>query len=101
MVCKPKDSGGLGILNLKLQYEGLFLKYLHKFYNKVDTHWVQLLWNTYYFGRIPHSMDPIGSFWWRDVCKLMPTFRGFATSIVMDGLTILFFEGCLAFKCYH
>jgi hypothetical protein len=37
VVCKPKDRGGLSILNLKLQNEGLLLKYLHKFYNKVDT----------------------------------------------------------------
>lgn len=34
MVCVPKKKGGLGILNLKLQNQGLFLKYLHKFYNK-------------------------------------------------------------------
>jgi hypothetical protein len=86
MVYKPKDSGGLGILNLKLQNQGVLLKYLHK----VDTSWVHLLWNTYYLGRIPHSMEPVGSFWWKDVCKLMPIFRGFATSTVEDGLSTLF-----------
>jgi hypothetical protein len=90
MVCKPKDRGGLGILNLKLQNEGLLLKYLHNFYNKVDTPWVHLLWNTYYAGRIPHTLELVGSFWWKHVCKLMPTFRGFAKSVVRDGLTILF-----------
>jgi hypothetical protein len=92
MVCKPKDNGGLGILNLKLQNQGLLLKYLHKFYNKVDIPWVHLLWNTYYLGRIPHSMEPIGSFWWKDVCKLMPIFRGFASSSVGDGLSTLFWK---------
>jgi hypothetical protein len=92
MVCKIKDRGGLGILNLELQNEGLLLKYLHKFNNKVDTPWVQLLWNTYYIGRIPHSMEPVGSFWWKDVCKLMPTFKGFATSTVKNGLTTLFWK---------
>jgi hypothetical protein len=39
MFCRPKQKGGLGILNLKIQNEGLLLKYLHKFYNKVDTPW--------------------------------------------------------------
>jgi hypothetical protein len=85
MVCKPKKKGGLGILNLKLQNEALLLKYIHKFYNKFDTPWVHLLWNTYYQGRVPHAMDPVGSFWWRDIGKLMPIFRGFASSMVRDG----------------
>jgi spermidine/putrescine-binding protein len=37
MVCKPKKRGGLGIINLKIQNQGLLLKYLHKFYNRDDT----------------------------------------------------------------
>jgi hypothetical protein len=61
-VCRPKKKGGLGILDLKIQNEGLLLKYLHKFYNKTDTPWVHLLWNSYYIGKIPHAMDPCGSF---------------------------------------
>jgi hypothetical protein len=68
------------------------MKYLHKFYNKIDTPWVHLLWNTYYNGRIPHAMDHVGSFWWKDVCKLMPTFRGFAIFSVRDGLSTLFWK---------
>jgi hypothetical protein len=92
MVCKPKKKGGLGVLNLKLQNEALLLKYLHKFYNKVDTPWVHLLWNTYYHGRIPHTIGPVGSFWWRDICKLMPTFRGFASSNIRDGGMTLFWK---------
>jgi hypothetical protein len=37
MVCGPKENGGPRILNLKIQNQGLLLKYLHKFYNKEDT----------------------------------------------------------------
>jgi hypothetical protein len=92
MVCRPNKKGGLGILNLKLQNEALLLKYLHKFYNKFDTPWVHLLWNTYYQGRIPHAMVPVGSFWWKDICKLMPVYRGFATSTVNDGAMTLFWK---------
>ena len=33
MVCQPKVSGGLGVINLKVQSDALLLKYLHKFYN--------------------------------------------------------------------
>lgn len=34
VVMQPKDKGGLGVLNLKLQNEALLLKNLDKFYNR-------------------------------------------------------------------
>lgn len=40
--CVPKDQGGLGIIDLRVQSEGLLLKFLHKFYNKLDLPWVKL-----------------------------------------------------------
>jgi hypothetical protein len=92
MVCKPKKKGGLGILNLKIKNEGLLLKYLHKFYNKEDTPWVHLLWNTYYSGKVPHTMAPCGSFWWRAVFNLSHTFRGITVSHVNDGYSTLFWK---------
>jgi hypothetical protein len=88
----PKKKEGLGILDLKIQNEGLLLKYLHKFYNKTDTPWVHLLWNSYYTGKIPHAMDPCGSFWWRDVFKLVPIFRGISVCNVGDGSSTLFWK---------
>jgi hypothetical protein len=53
LVCRPKDNGGLGIINLKLQNQGLLIKHLHKFYNKADIPWVSLIWNSYYDGVVP------------------------------------------------
>ena len=47
MVRKPKIKGGLGIIDLKTQNEGLLLKQLHKFYNKCDVPWVSLIWDSY------------------------------------------------------
>jgi hypothetical protein len=41
---RPKDQGGLGITDLRAQNTTLFLKFLHKFYNRVDLPWVQLTW---------------------------------------------------------
>ena len=76
MVCKPKKHGGLGVINLKIQNEALLMKFLHTFYNKKDVPWVHLLWDTYYVGKIPHAMDAVGSFWWRDLLKLTPQYRG-------------------------
>lgn len=44
----PKDEGGLGVLNLTVQNESLLLKHLHKFYNRVQVPWVQLVWDKYH-----------------------------------------------------
>ena len=48
LVCIPMDSGGLGVLNLSIQNEGLLLKHLHKFFNRWDIPWVHLVWERYY-----------------------------------------------------
>jgi hypothetical protein len=45
-VTMPKDKGGLGLKNMKLMNEALLIKHLHKFYNKEDIPWVQLIWHT-------------------------------------------------------
>jgi hypothetical protein len=91
-VCRPKNKGGLSVLSLKIQNHALLMKYLHKFYNKHDVPWVQLLWNSYYTGRIPHAMDPCGSFWWRDVLKLTPFYRGIAICQANNGSSVLFWK---------
>jgi hypothetical protein len=91
MVCVPNKKGGLGILNLKLQNQGLLLKYLHKFYNE-DTPWVHLLWNSYYTGKVPHALNPCGSFWWKDICKLMPIYRAISSTQIGNEGTVLFWK---------
>jgi hypothetical protein len=41
--CRPKTQGGLGVLDLNIQNKALLLKNLHKFYNRHDIPWVQLI----------------------------------------------------------
>ena len=91
-ICRPKSRGGMGILNLKVQNEALLLKFLDKFYNRADTPWVTLIWNAYYTDKIPHAMDPCGSFWWKSVLKLSPLYRGFATAIIGNGSSVLLWK---------
>src|SRR6185312_7319260 len=90
MVCLPKSEGGLGVLNLKTQNEALLLKNLHKFYNNVDTPWVQLIWDKHYQnGKLPSHIKK-GSFWWRDTLKLLDKYKGMAICNIQDGSTCLF-----------
>ena len=92
MVCCPKNKGGLGVIDLKIQNQGLLLKMLHKFYNRIDLPWVNLVWSAYYVDSIPHASDPCGSFWWRDVMQLSPIYRAVTTVQVGDGSTVLFWK---------
>ena len=90
-VTTPKENGGLGVINLKVQNKALLLKFLHKFFNKQDIPWVLLIWNTYYSNcRIAYAMRETGSFWWKEVLRLSDHFRGVASPKAGDGTTFLF-----------
>jgi hypothetical protein len=91
LITLPKTEGGLGVLDLKLQNECLLLKNLHKFFNRDNIPWVQLIWNSLFSNnRLPNSDSrPKGSFWWRDSLKLISQFKDLAVISVRDGATCL------------
>jgi hypothetical protein len=89
-VYKLKDQGGLGVLNLETQNNALLLKNLHKFYNRLDIPWVNLIWSSYYDqGQLP-GFQMEGSFWWRAHLKLLDKFKGFSRCHIGDGKSVLF-----------
>lgn len=82
----------MGIINLKLQNQGLLIKHLHKFYNKADIPWVSLLWSSYYDGVVPQATILCGSFWWKHVFKLSDNYRALASATVNRGDSVLFWS---------
>jgi hypothetical protein len=48
MVRMPKSKRGLRVINLRRKNEVPLLKHLHKFYNKEDLPWVNLIRTNYY-----------------------------------------------------
>jgi len=86
------EYGGLGALNLYTQNGSLLLKHLHKFFNKHDIPWVQLVWNCHY----PNGALPIvnnkGSFWWNDTLKCLVPFKGLASITVSECSSCFFWE---------
>jgi hypothetical protein len=87
-VCKPKIQGGLGVINLELQNKALLMKCLHKFYNRVNIPWVNIIWDTHYNNSLP-SAKPVGSFWWKDILKIHDLFKEIARVEVGNGKTTL------------
>jgi hypothetical protein len=51
-----------------------------------------MLWKSYYQENVPHAMQPVGYFWWRDIFKLTPIFRGIGSCQVGNGTTMLFWK---------
>ena len=92
MVCTSKQQGGLGILKIETQNIALLLKSLHKFYNRENLPWVELVWEKYYSnGKLP-GFSSKGSFWWRDLVKLINDFKGIASVQIKDGKTCLLWQ---------
>ena len=89
MVCVPRTKGSLGVLNLTVQNESLLMKQLHKFSSKVEVPWVQLVWDHYYSrNRAPSTGRSFrGSFWWKDILKLLHSFKGLARINLQNGST--------------
>ncbi|KAG8051284.1 hypothetical protein GUJ93_ZPchr0009g2396 [Zizania palustris] len=87
-VYKPKEKGGLGVINIRAQNNALLLKMLDKFYNKRDIPWVNLIWQKYYnSGNVPHLQTSRGSAWWKSILKHIPNFLAIARPLVGNGIT--------------
>lgn len=88
MVCLPKEEGGLGVLDLNTHNEALLLKNLHKLYNHVNLPWVQIVWdNCYPNDKLPNSAKK-GSFWWRDILKILNMYKGIAIPNPCNGRSV-------------
>ena len=92
LICRPKNKGGLGILNLGVQNVALLLKHASNFLNKREIPWVSLVWDSYYFERMPQGTNDCGSFSWRDICKVMQHFRDCSWVQIKEGDTALFWS---------
>jgi hypothetical protein len=78
------------VIDLKKHNDALFLKNLDNFFNKKDIPWVCLVWEKHYSnGKLPSNIKN-GSFWWRDILKLLDQFKSFSSVQVQNGKTCLF-----------
>jgi hypothetical protein len=60
---------------LQTSNEALLMQFLHMFFNREDIPWAHLIWKKYYAnGKLPNHAKK-GSFWWKDVPKLLDKFK--------------------------
>lgn len=85
-------KGGLGVINIEIQNQALLMKNLDMFSNRRDIPWVNLIWEKHYKnGKLPSHVKK-GSFWWRDVLKLLSDFKGLAVIQIRNGQTCFFWK---------
>jgi hypothetical protein len=100
-ICRPKQQGGLGVLNLDLQNKTLLLKNVHKLFNREDTPWVNLIWNSYYASGAVPGQRLVGSFWWRAHLKLLDSYKALARCNIGDGKSVFFWGDLWNDQCLH
>ena len=81
-ICLPKRQGGLGVLDIQIHNQTLLMKFLHKFLNREDIPWVQMVWETYYSNSLPGDRI-VDSFWWRSLLKLLPKYKIYILLLVV------------------
>ena len=93
--CKPKNHGGLDIIDIEKQNDALLMKHLNSFYNHHDLPWVNLTWSKLYSNSQtpPQARCPVGSFWWKDLLKLFTPLKNLIKCDPSRGNTDLFWSG--------
>lgn len=90
-ISKPELQGGLGILNITDHNKALLMKNLHKFFNRDDLPWVNLIWEVHYSSPLPQEKK-VGSFWWKTHLNLLQTYKQSCLCIANSGSTIQFWS---------
>jgi hypothetical protein len=93
IICRPKDQGGLGVLNLELQNKCLLSKWLFSLIN-TEGAWQQLIRNKYLgFKTITQvTRNPGDSQFWSGLMNVKNDFLRMGSFIVQDGKEISFWE---------
>ena len=77
-------------MDIFTQNKALLIKNLHKFYNRHDTPWVNLIWETYYQDNKLLGEELVGSFWWKYILKLNDQYKAMARCNLGDGRSAVF-----------
>jgi len=93
ILCRPKDQGGLGIVNLQLQNKCLLAKWLVNLLN-TDGMWQKLLTNKYLHSKSLTQVKArsYDSHFWRGLMKIKDEVFGLGSFVVKDGSKTRFWE---------
>jgi len=86
ILCRPKDQGGLGILNLQLQNKCLLTKWLVNLFN-TNGIWQTILTNKYLGSKSLTQVQakPYDSHFWRGLLKIKDEVLAKGSFTIKDG----------------
>jgi hypothetical protein len=95
MVCRPKDQGGLGIINTKIMNDCLLVKWIWKIHLEPNSLWFKILKAKYmksggFFG----SSMKGSSLFWQGLHKIKHLFKWGAIFKVENGKLCRFWQDC-------
>jgi hypothetical protein len=95
MVSRPKDQGGLGIINTKIMNESLLVKWIWKIHLQADDLWYKIL-KAKYLGDngFFDSTGAGGSQFWKGLHKVKHLFKWGASFTIGNGKLCRFWEDC-------
>jgi hypothetical protein len=93
VICRPKDQGGLGVLNLELQNKCLLSKWIFSLINS-DGAWQQLIRNKYLGSKTITQVTkkPGDSQFWSGLMNAKDDFLSMGSFNLQDGKVIRFWE---------
>lgn len=68
------------------------MKNLDKFFNKRDIPWVNMIWEKHYKNGKLLGHIKKGSFWWRDILKLLPNYKEVIVIQIKNVETCMFWK---------
>jgi hypothetical protein len=93
MICRPKEVGGLGLLNTKNMNRALLLKWIWRLYQEEDTIWARII-----HAKYPDASDLFsgsgqgGSPFWKSLHKIKHLFKVGAKHEVRNGTRTSFWK---------
>jgi hypothetical protein len=93
IICRPKDQGGLGVLNLELQNKCLLSKWIFTLINS-DGAWQQLIRNTYLGSKTLTQVmkKPGDSQFWCGLMNVKDDFLSMGSFTLQNGKVVIFWE---------
>jgi hypothetical protein len=93
-VCKPKEDGGLGVLNSRHMNTTLMLKWIWKLYQGADGLWADLIRAKYLGDRdlFASEVPTQGSQFWKAIQKVKWLFKLGARHLVRNGKRTFFWQ---------
>ena len=93
VICRPRDQGGLGVLDLEVQNKCMLSKWIFKLFNE-DGMWQQMLRNKYLANKTLTQVQakPGDSHFWSGLMRVKSDFFNYGGFILKNGSQIRYWE---------